>query len=265
MEETTTEVAATEGQVETEVVTETPVETPPITEVDTTDEIVIPPPKKQTAQERINEVTRLRRQAERERDEANREVERLRQSRESHTETSDRPQLQNFETQEAYEDALFDWRDKRTSREREVEQRRKSEETALEKFNEKAKKLKEIYEDFDEIVEQPVFSPVMRETLLNSDEGAMVSYFLGRPENHAIADKISRLTPQQQIYELGKLETKLILAQKTKRSTDAPPPITTVGITGSAVVDESKMSDAEWVAMDRKRTAENKIKPKYGG
>jgi hypothetical protein len=239
----------------------TPVEpAKPPTEPVADPEITLPPPQKKSAQERINELTRKRHEAERRAD----DLERKLRERETPP-TSDRPKLEHYETQEQYEDALFDWRDKRNSKEREVEQRRKSEETALERFNEKAKILKETYEDFDEIVEQPVFSPVMRETLLMSDEGAMVSYFLGRPENHDIADKISRLSPQGQIYELGKLETKLLLAQKTKKATDAPPPVKPVGITGAPPIDESNLSDEAWVAMDRKRTAEKKANPKYGG
>jgi len=259
----TDEVAATEDQVGKDVQEDSvTVETPEETETQP-DEIVIPAPKKQSAQERINELTRKRHEAER-------EAERLRQelaekSKPPVQQTSGRPKIEDFETQEAYEDALYDWKDGLKTKEREAVEKRKAEEAAIERFNEKAKKLKETYEDFDEIVEQPVFSPVMREVLLNSDEGAMVSYFLGRPENHGIAEKIRSLSPQSQIYELGKLETKLILAQKTKTSTSAPSPIKPVGMTGGAVVDESKMSDAEWVAMDRKREAERRTKPKYGG
>jgi len=57
----------------------------------------------------------------------------------------------------------------------------------------------------------------MRDTLLRSEEGAMVSYYLGRPENRAITDRIRSLSPQEQVYELGKLEAQLIIAQKTKK------------------------------------------------
>jgi len=91
-----------------------------------------------------------------------------------------------------------------------------------------------------------------------------VSYYLGRPENRAITDRIRSLSPQEQVYELGKLEAQLIIAQKTKKTTTAPEPIKPVGITGKMDVDESKLSDDEWFALEEKRRLE-KLKKKYGG
>jgi hypothetical protein len=42
--------------------------------------------------------------------------------------------------------------------------------------------------ELERIVEQPVFSPTMREVLLNSDDEAMVAYFLGREENRKVIE-----------------------------------------------------------------------------
>ena len=256
------EVITPEGAEEAvaqEIPAEVPVE-PEIPEPEA-EEVVIPPPVKQTAQERINEITRKRREAER-------EVERLQkqlaEKEKAPPPAADRPKIENFETQEAYEDALFNWRDSKKQNETLAEQRQREEAEALAKYRVNAEKVRSVYEDFDEVVEQPVFSPTMREVLLNSDEGPMVSYFLGRPENQAITDKIRALPERLQVYELGKLEAKLLLAQKTKKPTGAPAPISPVGATGGHTIDESKLSDEEWFKLEKQREYE-KIKKKYGG
>jgi hypothetical protein len=224
-------------------------------------EVVIPPPVKQTAQERINEITRKRREAEREVERLQKE---LAEKSKATAPSPDRPKIENFETQEAYEDALFNWRDSKKQNETLAEQRQREEAEALAKYRINAEKVRSVYEDFDEVVEQPVFSPTMREVLLNSDEGPMVSYFLGRPENQAITDKIRSMPERLQVYELGKLEAKLLLAQKTKKPTGAPAPISPVGATGGHTIDESKLSDDEWFKLEKQRELE-KIKKKYGG
>ena len=220
-----------------------------------------PSPRETDGSERINEITRKRREAER-------EVERLKKELEVKSRVpappTDRPKIENFETQEAYEDAVYEWRDRKRWQETLAEQKQREEAEALAKYRANAEKVRSVYEDFDEVVEQPIFSPTMREVLLNSDEGPMVSYFLGRPENQAITDKIRSMPERLQVYELGKLEAKLLLAQKTKKPTGAPAPISPVGATGGHTIDESKLSDDEWFKLEKQRELE-KIKKKYGG
>ena len=223
-------------------------------------EVVIPPPKKQTAQERINAVVRKQREAEREAEHWKRLAEQKNQS----VQTSDRPQIENFNTQVEYEDALFEWRDRNKNQETTRQQELREEKEALEKFRSNAERLKEVYEDFDEVVEQPVFSPTMREVLLKSEDGAMVAYFLGREENHPIADKIRNLPVKLQVYELGKLEERLKIAKKTQKPTGAPTPINPVGATGGKKIDDSNLTDQEWFEI-RKQEKIRKLKAKSGG
>lgn len=218
------------------------------------DGIELPPPKKKTAQDRIDELTKKRREAER-------EAERLRrQLSEKKTETpkasaDGRPKIENFETQEEYEDALFEWRDTQL-RSRQVAEKAKADtEAAMTRFEDKAKSIREVYEDFDEVIEAPVFSDVMKDVILKSDEGPLVAYYLGKNQEHAL--QIASLPANLQIYEIGKLETKLLIAQKTRKATSAPPPISTSGMGGgTAPVDESKLSDDEWYAIEKKRRME---------
>jgi hypothetical protein len=238
---------------------EVPKEKPQVPEVKE-DEIVIPPPKKQTAQERINAVIRKQREAEREAE----HWRKLAEQKEQVTQTSNRPQIENFQTQEAYEDALFEWRDAAKQQQVQHYQQTIAEKESVNKFRVNAEKMKELYEDFDEVVEQPVFSPTMREVLLNSDDGAMVAYFLGREENRKVADKINSLPVKLQVYELGKLEERLKLAKKTQKPTGAPSPISPVGATGGKIIDDSNLTDQEWFEKRRQEKIKQ-LKAKSGG
>jgi len=234
---------------------ETPAEEPP------------PPPRKKTAQERIDEITRARREAEREREYWKQVALAKETAPEPPKQTSSgptRPTLDQFETTVAYEDALLSWHEKKKETESQAVRQQAAHDEALRSFNQRAKKLRDENEDFDEVIEAPVFSPVMRLALLNSENGPAVAYHLGRPENRDEADRIRSLPLEMQPYELGKLETKLLLTKQTRKVTEAPPPIKPVGMTGAVETDPSKMTTAEWMAWDKQKTME-KLKGKYGG
>ncbi len=267
---------AEETEVPAEAAEETPVEeTKEEVEVteenkeEVAEEILPIPPKKKSAQERIDEITRARREAEREREywkqvALTKEKDEPLPAQRPPSFLPPRPTLDQFETTTAYEDALFTWRDNVKEIQTQVARQREAHDGALRTFNERAKNLRAEHEDFDEVIESPVFSPVMRITLLNSENGPAVAYHLGLSENRTEADRIRRLPLEMQPYELGKLETKLLLAKETKKVTQAPPPIKPVGMIGGEIeVDSSKMSTAEWMAWDKKKRME-KLKAKYG-
>jgi hypothetical protein len=259
-EEVQVEAPAEETEQTTEEFVETPVETPPV------------PPKKKSAQERIDEITRARREAERER-EYWKQVALAKEHGNTPPQQPPRqpspfpprPELSQFETTTAYEDALFEWRDNIKELQTRSTMIQQEQNTALQAFNDRARKLREEHEDFDEVIESPVFSPVMRAALLKSEAGPEVAYFLGLPENRDAAEKIRALPIEMQPYELGKLATKLELAKQTKKVPSAPPPIKPVGMTGGGTgVDPSKMSTAEWMEWDKQKRLE-KLKSKFGG
>jgi hypothetical protein len=264
-EEISTEVAAVEEtQVEpAEEVSEEPV-------VEKIPEVVEKPPepRRQTAQERIDEITKARREAEREREYWKRvALEKETTTPEPKVEAPlvpPRPTLDQYDTTTEYEDALFDWNDKRKEIVSRAEKQKVQYEEALNTFQQRAEAVRKEYDDFDEVVEAPVFSTVMRTALLHSDNGPLVAYHLGRPENKALADKIRSMPTEMQPYELGKLESQLLLAKQNKKVSAAPPPIKPVGMGGSPAIDESTMSDDEWFKLERQRT-KDKLKQKYGG
>jgi hypothetical protein len=255
-----TEVAEVEEPV-VEVPVEPVVEDAPVEET---------PPKKKSAQERIDEITKARREAEREREYWKQVA--LDKAKETPQPTpapatrNPRPVISQFDTTEQYEDALLDWRDR--VKEEQVAQQRMvvEQEEGLAKFQRAAAKAREQYADFDEVVETPVFSPQMRYAILNSDTGPELAYFLGSPENRDTALKIQSLSPDKQYYEMGKLETRLALAKQTKKVPSAPPPISPVGMSGTGGdVDPSKMTTEEWIKWDRQKEMERLKKKLSGG
>jgi len=239
-----------------------------IEEEEEVEEEVAPLPPKQTAQERINEITRLRREAERraERAEARlREKEGLAQPKpQTPAQLPPRPTIDKFETTEMYEDALFEWRDQVQSAKAAVAEGERAEAEALRIFNENAKDFRKEHPDFDDVIENPVFTPNMRYAILQSENGPQVAYHLGLPKNKDIAEHIRRLTVERQLYEVGKLETQILIAKKTRKVPSAPAPIQPVGMSGvSGAKDPSKMTTAEWMEWDKQQELA-KLKKQYG-
>ena len=177
-----------------------------------------------------------------------------------------RPKLEQFETVEQYEDSLLDWHEKKRNVETQLDSTKRRTEEATRKFQSKAAKLRAEYEDFDEVIEAPVFTPAMRMALFNADDGPEMAYYLGKEENRQVATKIASLPVEMQLYELGKLETQLLIAQKTKKVTGAPNPIVPIG---TGMLSEEKNTfkddeDAEWYAWEKKRTRK-RLEDKYKG
>lgn len=218
------------------------------------------PTQKKTAQERINEITRKRREAEREA-EYWRQKALEKETEEQPKIPNGRPLQSNFDTVEEYEDALIEWHDQRKADKIKVAEEAKARNEMVKKFNDSAKEMRAAHDDFDEVIEAPIFTDTMRKTIFAMDTGPMVAYHLG--SNPDIADTIKTLSPERQIYEIYKLETSLKLAQKKKTTTSAPEPITPVGDTGGMEISPDKMSIDEWMAWDKKRQLE-KIKHRIG-
>jgi len=265
---------------ETPEVDETQDETPEVKEEEVKEEskeeqespaeIEFPKPKKKTAQERIDELTKKRREAEREAEYWRKKaLEEKAEQKPPQVSPTHRPVMENFNTVTEYEDALFEWNDRRKEdarraelSQKEAEQRAQEETEDWKEFNKKAESLRAEYEDFDDVTSNPVYSDAMRSVLLKSDNGPDVAYYLGRPENREVAEKILALTPERQIYEIGRLETKIVLARKQKKPTGAPPPLKPVGYTG-VTVDEANLSDDDWYKREQQREHE-KAKKKLG-
>jgi len=166
--------------------------------------------------------------------------------------TSGRPTIENYNTTEEYEDALFEWRDNVKSVETAAQTREREYANNMQTFNQRARALRDEYDDFDDVIEAEVFSEVMKGAILHSEKGPELAYYLGLPANIDVAEKIRNLPLERQLVEMGKLESKLTIAKKTKKVPGASTPPTPVGMGGGGTAKEptSESPIAEWMAWE---------------
>lgn len=262
-----------EKVVQTEEVAEEPKETPapePEEAAKPEEEVAVEPPKpKKTAQERIDELTKIRRAEERARKKAEQESEYWRREAEAHKPkeqpkpATDEPRLEDFDTHEDWMKSWIRWDRKTQEVQRTQAEKERELDEAYQTYEKRADRIREEYEDYDEMVEQTPYSDTMKIALWKNEHGPEVAYYLAtHPKD---GERILKLSPDQQLVELGRLETKLLLAKQTPKTPKAPPPINPVGMGGGGrEKDPSKMSDDEWFAWDRQRK-EEAIRKKLGG
>jgi hypothetical protein len=200
-----------------------------------------PKPRK-SAQERIDEVTRARREAERQAEDARREAEFWRQQV---TRTAPQPQQEpQAEAGEpdpnTYEHGELDARfirdhatyhAKKAFREEQAQlEAQRQTQTAVQTF---AQRLTEQYPDGEpegvtNLRRLPTLSQVVQETIFDSEVGPKLADHLGK--NPGELARISALPPIKQARELVKLEQKLASppAPSPKIATDAPAPTPTL-------------------------------------
>jgi len=195
-----------------------------------------PKPKK-SPQERINEVTRARREAERERDYW-RDL--AMQSKPAPTPQAQQQQDDGEPDPSAYEHGGLDARfirdhatfhARRTFQEEQAKLTRQSRvQTAIQTFEQRAEDLfpdgePEGLERFRSL---PTVSPAIQEVIMDSEIGPKLADYLGSHTREL--NRISALSPLQQARELTKLELKLASppAPSAKTVTDAPSPTTQV-------------------------------------
>ena len=168
------------------------------------------------------------------------------------------PPVDQFESPEAYADALAYQKAEQLLAQRE-EARQQSE--ILESYHEKEEEARTKYDDFEQVAYNPKLpiTNVMAQTIQASDIGPEVAYYLGA--NPKEADRISRLAPIMQAKEIGRIEAKLATDPPVKRTTSAPAPISpvTARSIGSPAYDTTDprstktMTDSQWIEAERAR------------
>jgi len=163
-----------------------------------------------------------------------------------------RPSRVDFDSEEDYEDSLFEWRDRKipsspVSESAKTESPRqdavdpvapdvrKNWVSQLETANDK-------YDDFDEAlvsIPKESMSDPMTFAIMESEQGGEIAYFLGN--NHAEADRISRLPLTAQVREIDKLGNRF-----KSTVSKAPEPITPTTGGDSPAKDPAKMSPEEY-------------------
>ena len=171
-----------------------------------------------------------------------------------------RPDRVDFETEENYEDALYDWRQPAKAKDKPTpthqgspEQKSFATDEVREHWLDQVDLAKDKYSDFDEKVKSiPLASmtDVMTLSIMESDCAGEIAYFLG--DNLPEAERISRLSLASQVKEIDKLGNKF-----QSNTSSAPSPIVPTAGADSPVADLSKMSMKDYAAYMNKK--------EYGG
>lgn len=168
------------------------------------------------------------------------------------------PPVDQFESPEAYAEALAERRAQELIAQREAAKRQAE---IMESYHDKEEEVRGKYDDFDQVAYNPQLpiTDVMAETIRASEIGPELAYHLG--SNPKEAERISRLSPFLQAKEIGKIEAKLAAEPPQKKISSAPMPITpvTARATNSGVTDTTDprstktLSASEWIEAERRR------------
>lgn len=226
-------------------------------------------------QRRIDELTSLRKLAEKERDEARAELDRSRaasktepkrEEPEAQTELKE-PDSDDFPDHKDYVKALVKWERQEEKRQEIEDTSRKSERTRREenvkRFNDSTKEVSERHDDYSNamgVLEAIEIPRSVVALIYESEDNAELAYQLGKnPED---LKRIAQLSPAQAIREMGRFEAKHVSAPEKKdpekkepKITKAPEPINTISTKGSSTTSKSiyeagQMSQKEY---ERKR------------
>ncbi|MEO7938049.1 MAG: hypothetical protein ABIR55_05465 [Burkholderiaceae bacterium] len=222
------------------------------------------PERKPGVQSRIDELTRARHQAERE---ATFWREQAAKSPPSSTDAPDRPSKAAFTDDDAYFEALADWKaeqkvqqfSRQTQAERAQEADARQQDSRFDLYRERVQQSADAMPDYETVVgesEVPA-APHVLDSILDSDVGPQLAYHLAK--NPDVAERLNAMTPMQAAREIGRLEASVTAAPASaapipppKRTTQAPAPITPVrGQGGQFTKPEGAMSDSEWYAANR--------------
>ena len=160
-----------------------------------------------------------------------------------------RPDRVDFETEEAYEDSLYEWRQPSTPESVEPPsepppQRRIVSDEVHENWLDQIDLAKDKYKDFDEkLIAIPAVSMTdsMTAAIMESDSAGEIAYFLG--DNISEAARISKLSIAKQVREIDKLGNKF-----KSTTSSAPAPIVPAKGKDAQPSDISKMSMKEYAA-----------------
>jgi hypothetical protein len=166
--------------------------------------------------------------------------------------------VDQFESPEAYAEALALQKAEELIAKREAA---KQQSAVLESYQEREEAARDKYDDFEQVAYNPKLpiTNVMAETIQSSDIGPELAYYLG--SNPKEADRISRMTPLSQAKEIGRIEAKLAADPPVKRTTSAPAPISpvTARSSGAPAYDTTDprstktMTDSQWIEAERLR------------
>lgn len=226
-------------------------------------------PKAKGVQKRLDELTKLRYDAERDRDYWRQLAMQAQQPQQQQPQAPQaqpdvEPQVQNFSTYEEYTKAMASYtvrQEIRAQQEQVAQQRAQYEAMARrEAFEQKIRTFSEQAPDFHSVAMNPSLpiNDAMAEAIQSSDIGPALLYHLGK--NPQEAQRISQMSPYQAALQLGKLEAQLS-APQPKRVTNAPEPMATLQGTSAASSDPMRLTPEEWARQRNEQLAKARFKP----
>lgn len=213
----------------------------------------IPEKPKVPFKERFNEVYAQKKQAEAEAAYARQEAGRLR---------AELDKLRQIPTDQATYEQQDELRMRAAVKEerlleKEAEAQRRTEqaqEARIVAFQAKVDEARERMPDFDHVFYSVPVSEVAAELIAESSKAAEVAYFLGK--NPDQAKRIYQLPAHLQGAEIARIEARVSAAPQVRKVSKAPPPVSTIGGQSSpGVKDPGQMTEAEYSAWYRQRSA----------
>ncbi|MCP1679418.1 hypothetical protein [Kerstersia gyiorum] len=226
-------------------------------------------PQQHGVQKRVDEITRARREAEREAAYWKNIAQGSgKDSGAEQPAAQDKPTPDKFTSYDEYLEALTDWKaDQRISKalaeRQQAEQQRQQQEhrqQSAQTFSQRTEEFKAATPDFDDVlaaVADIEVSPEVQDLLMGSEHGPRIVYELAK--DPAEARRIASLPPVLAAREIGRLEAK-IAAPAAAPAQAAPPTVTKApapiqpnrSAAGQFTKDPAAMTDEEWWASQRK-------------
>lgn len=222
-------------------------------------------PKPKGVQKRIDELTRLRYDAERDRDYwrqlALQQQAPAKQEPVVAEKPKPLPKLEDFNYDEAaYQAALFEHASAEAARkvreELKHEQEQKQKQERVKSWKTREAEFESNTPDYKQVAYYAPISDAMAEVIQESDIGPQIAYYLGK--NTAEAEQIAQLDPVRAARAIGRIEAKLekppAPPPAPKPVSKAPPPPPRIEATEPAVEkDPDQMSTREWLKWREKQ------------
>jgi len=223
---------------------------------------------KKSAQQRINEITKARYEAER----LAAYWKGIAEGSRSQTqqipepaarESAAKPNLADYTNYETYIEALTDWKTTQkvteamhNQRAATTQERQQAEALELARgWASKQESARKSIPDYDEVLggAETVVAPYVTDAILTSDRGPEVAYHLAK--NPALADKLNKLGPIAAAREIGRIEAALEKSSHVTSRSAPPPPAKTTRSSATTSGDLAKMDHEQYRAMRAKQGA----------
>jgi hypothetical protein len=213
------------------------------------------PKKSKKIQKRIDEITKARREAERERDFWRSEAEKRVVAESQQYSVGQKPTLEQFDyDQEQYLEALADYKLQSKLAEKEAQSRTQQvnqhEFQEVQQFKQREYEVMSEFPDYQQKVyanDVPI-TDTMAKAIRIDENGARVAYFLATYKD--IAYRVANLSPREQYLAIGDISEKINQATSASAAgkvSNAPNPVPSVSSRGATAKSPDKMSMDEWM------------------